>query len=108
MAQIRWTLKADRLFDKYVFNAFLEYGSKTSKRWMHERIIFTDHVMKHPESYSPEPLLTNRKHVYRSCHILHRFKIVYYYAKSSDTVHIVDIWDMRMNPGNLKRRISTL
>lgn len=108
MAQIRWTLKADRLFDKYVLNAFLEYGSKTSKRWMQERITFANHVRKHPESYAPESILTNRKHIYRSCRIMNRFKIVYYYAKTSDTVHIVDIWDMRMNPENLKRRISTL
>ena len=33
------------------------------------------------------------------------FKIVYVYYPSSDTVRIVDIWDMRMNPKNLKQRI---
>lgn len=33
MAKVIWTIKADRLFDKYVFNAFLEYGQKTSKKW---------------------------------------------------------------------------
>lgn len=36
---------------------------------------------------------------------MQRFKIVYYYAKSSDIVHVVDIWDMRMSPENLKQRI---
>lgn len=106
MAQVKWTTKADRLFDQYVFNAYLEYGQKTSKRWMQERIAFADRVAKHPESYSPETLLAGRKRKYRSCHILGRFKIVHYYAKSSDTVHIVDIWDMRMSPENLKRRIG--
>lgn len=34
-----------------------------------------------------------------------RFKIIYYYAKSSDTVHVVDIWDTRMSPKNLQRRL---
>ena len=34
-----------------------------------------------------------------------RFKIVYYYAKPSDIVHIVDIWDSKMSPENLKKRI---
>ncbi len=29
MAQVKWTVKADRLFDQYVFNAFLEFGRKT-------------------------------------------------------------------------------
>ena len=66
MAQVKWTLKADRLFEKYVFNAFLEYGTKTSKKWMQERIEFVDRVAKHPESYTLEPLLSKRKHVYRS------------------------------------------
>lgn len=105
MAQIRWTVKADRLFDKYVFNAFLEYGAKTSQKWMQERITFANRVAKYPESYTLEPILISKKHEYRSCQILQRFKIVYYYAKSSDIVHIVDIWDTRMNSDNLKQRI---
>lgn len=105
MATLKWTLKADRLFDQYVFNAFCEFGRKTSQKWMQERIEFADRVAKHPESYTMETLLENRRHQYRSCHIMNRFKIIYYYAKSSDTVHVVDIWDMLMSPENLKRRI---
>ncbi len=106
MAKVIWTVKADRLFDKYVFNAFLEYGQKTSKKWMQERIFFADRVAKHPESYVLEPLLTERKRQYRSCMILGRFKIVYYYAKSSEIIHVVDIWDMLMNPIKLSNRIK--
>ena len=106
MAKVKWTVKADRLFDKYVFNAFLEYRKKTSKKWMTERIAFADRVARHPESYTPEPLLSDRKRMYRSCQILGRFKIVYYYAKSSEIVHVVDIWDMLMNPENLQQRIK--
>ena len=52
-----------------------------------------------------ESLLKDRKHQYRSCQIMNRFKIVHYYSKSSDTVHIVDIWDMLMNPEKQQRRI---
>ena len=106
MAKVKWTVKADRLFDKYVLNAFLEYGRKTSQKWMHQRIAFADRVAKHPESYTPESLLADRRHLYRSCIIMDRFKIVHYYAKSSDTIHIVDVWDMRMNPENLQKRIK--
>ena len=106
MAKVKWTVKADRLFDKYVFNAFLEYGQKTSKKWMVERIAFADRVARHPESYTMEPLLADRKRKYRSCQILGRFKIVYYYAKSSEIVHIVDIWDTKRNPSALIRRIK--
>ena len=106
MAKINWTKKADFLFDKYVFDAYLEYGQKTSQKWLKERIAFADRVAKHPESYTPESLLAERKRLYRSCHIMRRFKIIYYYAPSSDTVHIVDIWDSRMNPETLKQRIK--
>ena len=106
MAKVKWTVKADRLFDKYVLNAFLEYGRKTSQKWMHERIVFADRVAKHPESYTPESLLSDRKRLYRSCIIMDRFKIVHYYAKSSDTIHIIDVWDMRMSPENLQKRIK--
>lgn len=106
MAKINWTKKADLLFDKYVFDAYLEYGQKTSQKWLKERIAFADRVAKHPESYTPESLLAERKRLYRSYHIMRRFKIIYYYAPSSDTVHIVDIWDSRMNPETLKQRIK--
>ena len=106
MAKVSWTIKADSLFDKYVFNAFLEYGQKTSKKWMQERIVFADRVAKQPESYMLEPLLADRKRKYRSCQIMGRFKIVYFYAKSSEVVHVVDIWDSKANPKALIRRIK--
>jgi len=37
---------------------------------------------------------------------MRRFKLVHYYAKTSDTVYITDIWDMRMSPETLKKRIK--
>jgi hypothetical protein len=105
MAEVRWTLKADNLFGKYMMNAFLEYGRKTSQKWMQERIAFADHIEKHPESYNREALLADKKRKYRSCMIMGRFKIIHYYAKTSNTVRVVDIWDTRQSPENLKKRI---
>ena len=35
-----------------------------------------------------------------------RFKIIYYYDEVEDIVYIVDIWDTRMNPKTLIRRIK--
>ena len=55
-------------------------------------------VLQNTLNHTMESLLKDRKHQYRSCQIMNRFKIVHYYAKSSDTVHVVDIWDMLMNP----------
>jgi len=41
------------------------------------------------------------------CHLIsRRFKIIYTYDEVSNTVHIMDIWDTRMNPKALIRRIK--
>lgn len=106
MAQVIWLKKADALFEKYMFNAFIEYGQTTSKKWMNERIRMADRLTNHPLSYPPEPLLNDRKRCYRSCLVLERFKFVYYYDSSTDTVFVVDIWDCRRNPESLKLRIK--
>ena len=34
-----------------------------------------------------------------------RFKIIYSYDETEDTVYIMDIWDAKMNPKALIRRI---
>ena len=105
MAQVIWTEEADALFNRFVMNAFVEYGRKTSLRWLNERIIMTDRLENYPTAYPPEELLADRKIRYRSHQVLGRFKFVHYYDEESDTVFIVDIWDMKMNPKTLLRRI---
>ena len=34
-----------------------------------------------------------------------RFKIIYYYNETEDTVRVIDIWDTKMNPQTLVKRI---
>ena len=51
MAQVKWTDEADALFDKYIMNAFVEYGRKTSLRWLNERIKMTDKSCFQTEIY---------------------------------------------------------
>lgn len=106
MAQVMWSKKADNLFEKYVFNAFIEFGRSTSRKWMDERTKMSERLATHPLSYPPEPLLRGWKRCYRSCLILNRFKFVYHYSDQNDMVYVVDIWDTRMNPDSLKRRIK--
>jgi plasmid stabilization system protein ParE len=106
MAQIRWTKKAQRIFFERVLYAYNEFGTATAKRWQNDRKRIEQQLELFPESYKPEPFLIDRKRMYRSCHIMQRFKIVYYYAKSSDIVHVIDIWDTKMSPENLKQRIK--
>ena len=106
MAQVNWTKKAERVFFARVLHAYNEFGTTTARRWQEERMRIEHHLEKFPESYTPESLLSNRKLFYRSCHIMRRFKIVYYYSKTSDIVRIVDIWDTKQHPENLKKRIK--
>ena len=45
--------------------------------------------------------------MFRRCHIMNRlFKIIYYFDEAEDVVHLVDIWDAKMNPKTLTRRIK--
>ena len=106
MAKVKWTKKADSLFYQYVKEALWEYGKKTSKKWMDERVAMADRLSAHPLSYTPESLLKEKSKDYRSCIVLGRFKIIHYYAKASDTVYITDIWDTRMSPETLRKRIK--
>ena len=106
MAIVKWRKQAWALFNAYVEHARMEYGEKTARKWSTETAIIYERLQKYPQSYTPESLLSDKRHKYRSCHIMRRFKIVYYYAPSSDIVYIRDIWDTRMAPENLKRRIK--
>lgn len=83
MAKIIWQKRASKALDTHLVYAYSEFGKST------------------------EPLLSGRKRVYRYCHLMNRrFKLIYCYYLSSDIVHIADIWDTRVNPETLKRRIK--
>ena len=105
MVTIRWNKKARRLFREHIIYARAEFGEETALRWYRQISNIEDRLRHHPESYAQEHLIV-KSHVYRSVVIMGRFKIVHFYTPSSNTVRIVDIWDMRMSPENLKRRIK--
>jgi plasmid stabilization system protein ParE len=107
VAIVKWRKSTYLLFNDYVENARLEYGEKTAKKWISNAAEIFAHLQKYPESYTPEPLLKNRIRKYRSCRLMgNRFRIVYYYNPSTDIVRIVDIWDTRMNPEALAKRVN--
>ncbi len=105
MVTIKWNKKARRLFREHISYARIEFGEETALRWYRQINKIEDRLRKHPESYTQESLIV-KSHLYRSAIIMKRFKIVHFYIPSSNTVRIVDIWDMRMNPENLRRRIK--
>ena len=107
MAVVKWKANAYRLFNEYVESARLEYGKKTAEHWLSDAAEIYERLQKFPESYTPEPLLKDRKRKYRSCRLMGgRFRLVYYYNPLTDISRIVDIWDTRMNPQSLIKRVK--
>jgi plasmid stabilization system protein ParE len=72
-----------------IFNAIFKEGDKLGN---------------FPEMAQKEQLLAKKKIIYRSLVVQRNFKIVYSVYKNY--IHIVDVWDCRQNPKNLKNRIK--
>jgi plasmid stabilization system protein ParE len=107
MAKVIWEHSALIVLFDYVENARLEFGESTAKRWQKERKDAEWSLEHYPTSHTPEQLLRRKKKLYRGRHLMNRrFKLIYYYDETEDVVHIVDIWDTRMNPKALIRRIK--
>lgn len=107
MVKIIWHTEAERLLNRFVENAYLEFGASTAKKWHSERLSFEWRLARHPESYPPEELLTGGETLYRRCQIMNRrFKIIYHYNKENDIAYIDDIWDTKQNPKTLIKRIK--
>ena len=66
--------KAEQMFYARVEYAYLEFGTKTAQKWQADRILIEHQLRLYPESFTPERLLVDRKRLYRSCHIMDRFK----------------------------------
>ena len=106
MAKVIWEDNAIIVLLEYIENARKEYGNSTVKRWQKERKSIEWRLQRYPVSYPIEEILQERSILYRCCHLMNRrFKIIYYYNETEDTVRIVDIWDTKMNPKTLIRRI---
>ena len=107
MAKIDWTVGFLRQMDERIGYASMEFGKFTANRWAEEIAAIEQRLKAYPTSYPPEGLLHGKKELYRRCHMMHRrFKLIYYYDEAEDTVHLVDIWDSKMDPRTLIRRIK--
>lgn len=106
MAQVKWQSRAKKELYRYLVKGFIEFGETTANNFAAKVAYINRDLEKFPEIGYPEPLLKDRKKLYRSRHILKRFKLVYYYSEASDIVHVADIWDMKRNPNVLAKRIK--
>ena len=107
MVIIEWDESAWQLYNDYLENAKVAFGRKTALRWEKELLHIYECLKLYPESYPLEELLKNEFPLHRFCHMMHRrFKLIYFYDEAADVVHIMDIWDTRMNPKTLRKRIT--
>ena len=105
MAQVKWQKRAERELYRYLVKGFQEFGETTANKFAARAGYISKELERFPETGFPEPLLKDRKKLYRVLHINRRFKLIYYYATTSDIVHIADIWDTRREPSTLAKRI---
>ena len=79
-------------------------GGESAALKLHQKYLKKqERLQKHPESGFPEPLLSDRKILYRASIINKYYKIIYYVK--GNTLRIAAFWDMRMNPNKLEKRI---
>lgn len=92
MAKVVWEEEAERVFEQYVENAYIEFGKSTASRWLEERVAKEWRLAHFPDSYPPEELLNGKKKFYRRCHLMNRrFKMLYYYEDLLLCWHIVPL-----------------
>lgn len=103
MAKVVWREKALSMLEAHLDYALTEFGRKTVGNWYRDIQRIETRMALHPESYTPEPLLTHRGKTYRGATVMKNFKLILYYDSESDTVYIDYIWDMRMNPVKLRK-----
>ena len=83
---------------------FAEYGGQKAVDHLLDQIVTKQQqILKHPEAYHPEPLLSGRRFVYRSVIINKHYKMIY--RVEPDVIRVSAFWDMRMSPENLRKRI---
>lgn len=107
MAQVIWQKRAEGELYRLLVKGFLEFGEATANRFSARVAFINTELTRYPEIGYLEPLLKDRKKLYRSYNINKRFKLIYYYIESSDKVNIADIWDMRREPNTLAKRIKS-
>ena len=105
MAEVIWNKQAQQEWRTKLLYGLSEFGETTAVRFVSRTNQIVERIRKHPDIGYPEPLLKHRKKTYRAYRIVGPLKMIYYYVKSSDTIRIADVWDMRREPQKLSRRI---
>lgn len=63
------------------------------------------YIMRFPEAGHPEPLAEGLSPLYRSIRIAKHVNVLYHVDYADNAVKVADIWDTRMSPERLRRRL---
>jgi plasmid stabilization system protein ParE len=105
MAEVVWNKQAENEWRKKMLYGLDEFGQPTAIRFVQRTNDIVKIIRKHPKAGLREPLLRNKKKIYRYFHLVGSLKLLYYYVESSDTIRIADICDSRREPSKLQKRI---
>ena len=105
MAEVIWNKQAENEWRRKMLYGLDEFGQTTAIRFVQRTNDIVNIIRKHQKAGLREPLLRHKKKEYRYFHLMGSLKLLYYYAESSDTIRIADIWDSRREPSKLQRRI---
>ncbi|MBQ8065556.1 MAG: type II toxin-antitoxin system RelE/ParE family toxin [Prevotella sp.] len=81
-----------------------EMGGERAAFRLHQKYLQKQaRLLKYSESGFPEPLLRDRKILYRAAIINDYYKLIYYVR--GDVIRVAAFWDMRMHPDKLRKTI---
>lgn len=103
---IKWFVRAQQHWDEQLDYCAETFGKKTaldSIKAAEEKI---EWISQYPTAGTPEPLLKDEKQVYRFVFIQKRIKLIYRYDEQLQTIFIVDVWNTRMSPQHLLKRMK--
>lgn len=101
MVKIDWSPVAIFQFQDNLRYAQLMFGQKTARHWAESVERIEQRLLIAPESFPLEPLLLSNPYHFRGASLMKHFRLIYYYDKVRQIVHIMRIWDSRMNPERL-------
>lgn len=101
---LKWSKDATDSLNDIMEYLFAEFGISSVIKLRDEIDNYANTLLTNPKMGIIEPILLHKKYEYRSIVVNSVNKIVY--RIDSNTLYIVDIWDMRRSPENLSNRIS--
>lgn len=97
----QWRRKAEKQVETAIRYCGKEFGKSCAEKFLKNLDHQVDLLAANPQIGPIEPLLENRRRVYRSLLIHKHYKLLYYIADAADTLYITALWDTRREPGKL-------